>query len=131
MSVRRGFTLTEIIVTIAIVAVIAVVALPNFTKARQRASARQAADYLRTIATAEKLYYAKWKSFIGLPNAATIQGLTGAEVSSRDFNFAVAATPTSFTATATRIGGSGGTITLNQNDAWGATGSESRYLPQG
>jgi type IV pilus assembly protein PilE len=133
MGARRGFTLTEIIVTMAIMAVIAAFAIPSFVRQRERASARQAADYLRVIATGEKMYYAKWKTFIPAAGSAAIRSALGAETVMRtnDYTFSVTApTATTFTATATRNGGPGGTITLNQNDAWGTTGAQSAYQPQ-
>jgi len=128
MDTEKSFTLTELLVTLVVIAVIAGIAFPGFTKAMRQASARQAADYLRTIAAAERVYYAKWKNFIDLANENSIQELTGANVASNDFNFKVDASDVTFTATATRVSTPTGKITLDHDDTWDASGGEEKYI---
>lgn len=51
-----GFTLVEIMIVVAIIALLAAVALPNFLRARKRAQATRMVDDLRLIDGALDLY---------------------------------------------------------------------------
>jgi len=121
MKTNKGFTLIEILITVLILAVLGGVAVPGLIKSKQRGEASQAAAYLRTILTAEKMYHAKWGTYMPYLNSAAIQAGLGAETKAKSYAFSVAATPTTFTATAT---GSRGTLTINETGTFGATGTE-------
>lgn len=54
----RGFTLVEIMIVVAIIALLAAIAIPNFLRARLRANESVAQAALKTIATAEITYHA-------------------------------------------------------------------------
>jgi type IV pilus assembly protein PilE len=118
---KKGFTLVEILVTVAILAILAAIAIPGFTKSIKKAAARQAVSYLRTIRSAEKMYYAKWGEYFQPTAPSQLKSVLGAETNARDFSFSVAATPSTFTATAQR---GAGTITLNDAGTWGSTTPE-------
>src|SRR6187397_971710 len=53
---RGGFTLVEIMIVVAIVALLAAIAVPNFLRARKRAQATRIMDDLRLIDGALDLY---------------------------------------------------------------------------
>ncbi|HSV43859.1 MAG TPA: type II secretion system protein [Candidatus Bathyarchaeia archaeon] len=63
MKRGRGFTLVELIVSVVIVGVIASLALGQYYKLIERADERHAIDSLLTIASAERMYYAKHGDF--------------------------------------------------------------------
>ena len=134
---KKGFTLTELLITIVVMAVLASIAIPSFAKSAERARANQAIAYLRTIRTAETMFFSKNGTYVtscadfpacapcSAPpdTAAEIRCLLGAEVSSADYSFSVAQTATTFVATATRtVGIPATTISLDQNGAWVCTG---------
>ncbi|MDI6606203.1 MAG: type II secretion system protein [Candidatus Omnitrophota bacterium] len=51
-----AFTLIELIIVTVIVAVLAAIALPNYTKAKEKALGQEAVANLKLIAAAEKIY---------------------------------------------------------------------------
>lgn len=55
---ERGFTLVELMVVVAIVALLAAIIIPNFVHARAQASVSQTEANMKQIATALELYYA-------------------------------------------------------------------------
>lgn len=53
---RRAFTLIELLIVVAVIAILAAIALPNFLEAQTRAKVSRVAADLRTIATALEVY---------------------------------------------------------------------------
>jgi prepilin-type N-terminal cleavage/methylation domain-containing protein len=61
---RGGFTLVEIMIVVAIIALLAAIAVPNFLRARKRAQATQILEEMRLI-DAAKDQYAIEKNLLG------------------------------------------------------------------
>src|SRR4051795_9202741 len=55
-SRRGGFTLVEIMIVVAIIALLAVIAVPNFLRARKRSQASRVLEELRLIDAAKDQY---------------------------------------------------------------------------
>lgn len=69
---RRGafaFTLIELLIVVAIIAILAAIALPNFLEAQTRSKVARTKSDLRTIATALEAYHVDNKAY---PQAAAI-----------------------------------------------------------
>ena len=66
---RAGFTLVEIMIVVAIIALLAAIAVPNFLRARKRSQATSILNTLRIIDDAKTLYAADNKS---VDDSATI-----------------------------------------------------------
>ena len=54
---RGGFTLIELLVVVLIIGILSAVALPQYTKAVNRARAAEALTNLKSLATAQKVYF--------------------------------------------------------------------------
>lgn len=78
MKDQRGFTLLEMMVVVAIIAILAAVLIPNFTHARAQAATSACMSNMKTIATAMELYYTDNQSYPAVTKAAvnTITGLS-------------------------------------------------------
>lgn len=63
MSSSRGFTLIELMVTVAIVGVLGTLAIPNYLRFQARAKQSEAKTNLRAIYTAEKLVFQETSTY--------------------------------------------------------------------
>ena len=114
MHKKKGITLAELLITVVILAALASVTIPGFSKSKAKAEANQAIAFLRTIRTAERMYFGKNGVYAGVAatcatdvpstccgNATQIKAVLGAEVAMTNiYTFDVAATPTTFFARA-------------------------------
>jgi type IV pilus assembly protein PilA len=76
---RRGFTLIELMVVIAIIIILAAIAIPNYLKMTERAKNSRLASDMSTLATVLETYKTDWGTY---PIATTAEGvsLTGSHV---------------------------------------------------
>jgi len=71
---EKGFTLIELMIVIAIIGILAAIAIPQFSKYRQRSYNAAAADDLRNATTAQEGYYVDEETYCH--TLATITGAT-------------------------------------------------------
>lgn len=116
---RAGFTLIELMVVLIIVSILAGLAIPNFSRTRERALDKEAQTALRLIQAAERVYMSKFGTYLGsLANVSTINSNLQLDLTSQSWSFAVgAATQATFTADATRNNTNGRTWRINQDTA--------------
>jgi len=84
MNNQRGFTLIELMIVVAIIAILAGILIPNFTHARAQAQTAACEANLREIATAFELYYADNQQY---PAAAGATNVTPAALALNGVNY--------------------------------------------
>jgi general secretion pathway protein G len=72
---RRGFTLVELLVTIAIIATLSAILLPNFMGARQKASDSQKIQDMNSIKNALRLYYNDHQTYPGVADGSPAENI--------------------------------------------------------
>jgi general secretion pathway protein G len=107
-SSERGFTLVELMVVVAIIALLAAIVIPNYVHARAQAAVSQSEANIKQIATSLELYYADNQVYPVAAGGATVApALFGANSASY-----MTATPTNAVGhvpyTYTSVAGAGG-----------------------
>ncbi len=69
MRNRHGFSLTELMIVVAIIGILAVIAIPNFLKYQARAKQSEAKANLVAIHTSEMAYFAEKNTYVDDFNA--------------------------------------------------------------
>ena len=114
----RGFTLTELIVTVVIVSMIAVFAIPNYQKTVLKARERNAILNLMTIHGANEIYKARSGSYlpgVGLNLAGINSGLVINIVDTdMTYSYSAGADPSTYTVTAAWTSAGSFTGRINQ-----------------
>lgn len=72
---ERGFTLIELMIVVAIIAILAGILIPNFVNARSQAQTAACESNMRSIATALELYYADNQVYPTAAAAAVVPAL--------------------------------------------------------
>ena len=94
MNDRKGFTLIELLVVLVIIGILAAIAVPQFSKAREKAYFAAMKSDLRNLAAQQELYYATNYSY---GSSLTDLGF----VASESVNVTPAATISGWSATVT------------------------------
>ena len=123
-ATRRGYTIVEIMVVLTMMGILMSVAATSFRRALEQSRFDLAAANLRSIWTAERLYWLEHHTYAG--GAGGLNFLVGEGLidpsmvaDARFYSYAIpSADSTTFTATATRINSPWiGTITIDQTGA--------------
>jgi prepilin-type N-terminal cleavage/methylation domain-containing protein len=84
MRNRKGFTLIELMIVVAIIGILAAIAIPQFAQYRVRAFNSSAQSFLKNLGTAEEAFFADGRnryvastaSLVSLAGLKTQSGLT-------------------------------------------------------
>ena len=118
MSTKQGFTLIELMIVVAIIAIISAIAIPNLLRSRVQTNESAAIQNLRTVVSAQTAFQATNYSF-----ATTFDELTGATPAFLDGDWDPAHGGYLFV-----LGGDPDNFTLNANaKQYGVTGNHGYY----
>jgi type IV pilus assembly protein PilA len=103
MKNKRGFSLLELLIVVAIILIIATIAIPSLLRSRQAAQESSAVAQVRTINTAEVTYLSSNQGSYGNVASLITQGFLDSRFSGSvsGYTFVVTASGTDYTATAT------------------------------
>lgn len=114
-KLNKGFTLIELMIVVAIIAIIAAIAIPNLLRSRMQSNESSAVGNLRTIVGSQVAYHAANYSY-----TAAFADLTGATPPFLDGNWAVPKSGYNFV-----LGGDATNFTANGDPVTlGTTGSK-------
>lgn len=105
MKKTAGFTLIEVLITVAILGIIAAIALPSYTSYMTKTRRTEAKTLLTEAAGEQQRYYSENNSYA---DKLTVIGYPADSVESEGGNYTVSVTAqsaTSFTLRATRVAG--------------------------
>jgi len=74
---RKGFTLVELMIVVAIIGILAAIAIPNFLQFRLKAKTSEAKSNLGAIRSTEVAYFAEWDFYVGNQPATPIANRAG------------------------------------------------------
>jgi len=120
MKPQRGFTLIELMITIAIIAILAAIALPAYNDYTQRAKLTEAFTALSDFRVRMEQFYQDNRIYTG----AGLDGCGVASPNSKYFTFGCVPAAQTYTITATGIANEGLTnfiYTLNENNVRATT----------
>ena len=119
---RRGFSLVELMVVVMLIGILASMAVPSFRRALQQSHADIAGANLRSIWSAQRVYWLEYRTYTDQLSDLDTEGLIEPALltASEPYSYAItSADATSFTATATRGGSAlwSGTFTIDESGA--------------
>ena len=139
MKKNKAFTLTELLLVVAILSIMAAIAMPRYFPQTERARASEAVSMLTVILQGQKAYFMDHNEYLDPADSFNITDEEWAELGldnlndddlhpNRFFNYSFdadnSAAPKEFTAAATRNSipnntYQGKTITIDQTGSWG------------
>ncbi len=131
---RNGFTLIELMVTVAVLAILASIALPSYAGYVRRGHLADGQKILATYALAQEQFFQNNNSYLRVGGACGADTGSRYNTDTRNFTLSCSATADSFTATLAGNAGSrvaGFTYTINEAGARRTTLFEGREVALG
>jgi type IV pilus assembly protein PilE len=129
-----GFTVVELLITLAVIGILAAVALPSYTRYAVRANRSAAESFMLEVSSRQERYLVDARAYA--PDLATL-GMTAPDTVSPNYNVTiinVTATPPGYTVQAVPIGSQlakdtdCGTLTITGGGVKAATGTSGSVI---
>lgn len=130
MKAQNGFTLIELMITVAIIGILSAIAYPSYTQYIVKSNRSAAEGFMLTVAGKQEQYMLDARMYA---TSMTLLGITSPSEVSQNYSVTVSAnnatTPPSYTVTATPTGSQASrdtkcaTLTLDQTGAKGKSGT--------
>ncbi|MEW6109104.1 MAG: type IV pilin protein [Nitrospirota bacterium] len=126
---NRGFTLTELIIVLAIIGFLAAIAIPGYIGQQRRAARTEASTNLQNLRLLEEQFFSENGTYVGASGVYTelsttlqtaLPGFRPGNATDLNYDYSVVSAATTFTATATakpgrRVAGDAN-CTIDQNN---------------
>ncbi len=134
MTRARGFTLLEVMITVAIISILAAIAYPSYSNYLQRARLAEARSQLMDARAKLEQYYQDNRQYTGADGTGFPCNSTILNANMKSFAYTCALTATTYTVTATgnaAQGMSGFAFTITQDGGRSTTGVPSGWSNPG
>lgn len=115
---QRGFTLIELMIVVAVVAILASIAIPSYNDAMRKSRRAQAKSDMVEYAQIAERHFTVQGSYAGFDARPDVRAVSPREGGTAHYRFNYNVTPTTFTITAVPQGGQTvdrcGTLTIDQ-----------------
>jgi type IV pilus assembly protein PilA len=81
---KKGFTLIELMIVVAIIGILAAIAIPNFLRFQLKSKSSEGKVNIAAIRTAEESYLAEFGNYVGVATANPSAGIPGSAKASFD-----------------------------------------------
>lgn len=98
---KKGFTLVELLITVAIIGILAMIAIPSYVGSQKRAARSEAYANLQNLRLLEERFYAEYGSYAG-PFTTTndiissLSGFNPGNVSSLNYTYSITSVTASY-----------------------------------
>ena len=129
MRPQHGFTLIELMITVAIVAILSAIAIPQYSEYVMRSRITEATSRLSDQQLKMERYFQDNRSYQGIPPACAPNTVAPTPQATAHFNFACVPGPTTYLVTATGFGPMLGFVyTLNEASVRATIGAPAGWV---
>ena len=96
----KGFSLIELMVVIAIIAVLSAIAIPGYNAYKERAIRSEAEQELMNVQTVQEDYFNSYRKYMGAGTETTLENFYGVNITGDHFKIVMGGDSSAYTATA-------------------------------